>query len=167
MVKNIILGIVSMLLYTNNQQDFVISTKGYYFATYSLNLGENDFFEETAIILLKFDNDGYCNVFDIPIAKGNTVEDEIIDIKKRVYTNNPTNSGLYTINKDKIMIKYSIFNNPKHLLGKYINIYYEGITINDNKIKLKINKGYELEFKYVKDESIGFRNYFRENKNRF
>ena len=82
MVKNIILGIVSMLLYTNNQQDFVISTKGYYFATYSLNLGENDFFEETAIILLKFDNDGYCNVFDIPIAKGNTVEDEIIDIKK-------------------------------------------------------------------------------------
>ena len=167
MVKNIILGIVSMLLYTNNQQDFVISTKGYYFATYSLNLGENDFFEETAIILLKFDNDGYCNVFDIPIAKGNTVEDEIIDIKKRVYTNNPTNSGLYTINKDKIMIKYSIFNNSKHLLGKYINIYYEGIIINDNKIKLKINKGYELEFKYVKDESIGFRNYFRENKNRF
>ena len=65
------------------------------------------------------------------------------------------------------MIKYSIFNNPKHLLGKYINIYYEGIIINDNKIKLKINKGYELEFKYVKDESIGFRNYFRENKNRF
>jgi len=48
MVKNIILGIVSMLLYTNNQQDFVISTKGYYFATYSLNLGENDFFEETS-----------------------------------------------------------------------------------------------------------------------
>lgn len=166
MVKNIILGIVSMLLYTNNQQDFVISTKGYYFATYSLNLGENDFFEETAIILLKFDNDGYCNVFDIPIAKGNTVEDEIIVIKKRVYTNNPTNSGLYTINKDKIMIKYSIFNNPNHLLGKYINIYYRGTIINNDKIQLQTNHGHDLEFKFVEDKNIKFRNFFRE-KNKF
>ena len=137
MVKNIILGIVSMLLYTNNQQDFVISTKGYYFATYSLNLGENDFFEETAIILLKFDNDGYCNVFDIPIAKGNTVEDEIIDIK-----------------------------NPNHLLGKCINIYYRGTIINNDKIQLQTNHGHDLEFKFVEDKNIKFRNFFRE-KNKF
>ena len=167
MVKRIIIAIIFMLLCTASQKNYEINTKGYYIAIYHSNIGENDLFEETAIILLKFDNDGYCNVFDIPITKGNKLEDEIINIKNRIYTENSVNSGFYTINKDKIMIKYSIFNNPKHLLGKYINIYYEGIIINDNKIKLKINKGYELEFKYVKDESISFRNYFRENKNRF
>ena len=105
-------------------------------------------------------------MFDIPIAKGNTVEDEIIDIKKRVYTNNPTNSGLYTINKDKIMIKYSIFNNPNHLLGMYINIYYRGTIINNDKIQLQTNHGHDLEFKFVEDKNIKFRNFFRE-KNKF
>ena len=167
MVKTIILSIIIPILSCMNNQYNSIKTNGYYFATYNIDMGENDFFEGIVIVLLKFDIDGYCNVFEIPVNKGSTIENEIVDIKKRIYTNSPINSGIYKINKDRIKIKYSIFNNPKHLLGKYINIYYEGIIINDNKIKLKINKGYELEFKYVKDESIGFRNYFRENKNRF
>ena len=86
MVKRIIIAIIFMLLCTASQKNYEINTKGYYIAIYHSNIGKNDLFEETAIILLKFDNDGYCNVFDIPITKGNKLEDEIINIKNRIYT---------------------------------------------------------------------------------
>ncbi len=164
MVKRIIIAIIFMLLCTVSQKNYEINTKGYYIAIYHSNIGENDLFEETAIILLKFDNDGYCNVFDIPITKGNKLEDEIINIKNRIYTENSVNSGFYTINKDKITIKYGIFNNSNHLLGKYISIYYRGTIINDNKIQLQTNHGHNLEFRFIEDRNVKFRNYFRENK---
>ena len=86
------------------------------------------------------------------------------NIKNRIYTENSVNSGFYTINKDKITIKYGIFNNSNHLLGKYISIYYRGTIINDNKIQLQTNHGHNLEFRFIEDRNVKFRNYFRENK---
>lgn len=175
MVRNLIIIIVIILscnnrkvldqsLTVNNMiQVKDIKTNGYYYATYSLDINsENDFFENKAIILLKFDKDGYCNVFDIPISKSKTFKETIIYIKQRNYSNSPENSGIYYIENNKLIIKYSIFNNPNHLLGKYKFIYYKGSVVNEKRIQFQTNHG-NLEFEFIEDESFLFRNYFREN----
>lgn len=157
MVTKFIFSIVLTLLQGNPQQNFMINTNGYYYATYLSNLKENDFFEDTNIVFVKFDEDGYCNVFEIPVQKGNSLQEEILDIKERVYTKTPRNSGIYTINADKIIIEYSIFNNANHLFGRYIKIRYEG-TIMDNKILLKTHRGHELELEFIQDDNVKFKN---------
>ena len=163
MVKNIILSVFTMIFNLWEVQYSRVRTDGYYISVYNSNLEENDYFENNVIVLIKLDEDGYCNVFEIPISKGNSVENEIIEIKNRVYSKTPVNSGIYMIDENKITIVYSIFNNPKHLLGRYTNIRYIG-RINNNKLSLKNNHGCNLEFDFVRDENIRFRNYYREKK---
>lgn len=140
-----------------------IKTDGYYYATYDLKKEiQNTFFGEKAVMLIKFDNDGFCNVFIIGSLKGESISETIEKILERSNDKTKTSSGTYNIVENKIYIKYLIFKDPNHFIGKYVERKYEGY-IGKNALKLETDLG-NLKFEYVQNADISYYNYFRDGK---
>lgn len=157
-----------------------IKTNGYYVGTYvDERTFENSQFDNKEAVFIKFDEDGYCIVFEMPFLKGENLEDiierfqqcAIRSFQGRDRISISFTDGVYYFENNKLIIKRRRYNPHIYLYGGYENIYHEAFVVNENKIQYQ---KYPREFKFkkyppeyvdlefVEDNDLQFKNYFRE-----